>query len=583
MSYQTGHTIKKTLDAVHRQELVLPAIQREFVWQPRQICGLFDSLMQGYPFGTFLYWNVQPENSGEYTYYNFVQNYHETRNPYASSYTPMPRQRLTAVLDGQQRLTALNIGFRGSMAWKLPYRRHDDPTAYPERHLHLDLLWEPEEDEEGRKYRFRFLTKDDLKKADANECWFSVSKILSMTSPPEMHAWLTKQPSEEARTRGLGPLWRLYQMAHEDQIVAYYQEDSQELEKVLQIFIRMNSGGTPLSYSDLLLSVAVAAFKDHDARKEIRSLVRDIRYDGRFSFSKDWVLKAGLMLSDVGSVGFKVANFNNQNMTILEGEWLGIKDSLVRAVRLIARFGFNSRTLRADSAVLPIAYYIHTRGHTDNFLTGNGYREDRDAIRDWLVRSIVKASGIWGSGLDTLLTALRDVISDSSGPFPTTDINREMARRGRSLTFEPEEIDDLADIKYGNPRTFALLSLLCPFVDVESTVFHIDHVFPKARFTKIRLRKAGLPDDDDELDNIIDCRDRLANLQLLAAPDHGTKGTMMPANWLNEMLDQKRQLHCELHKLGDVPTEMTDFMSFYNTRRAVLRDEIAKLLGTTSR
>lgn len=47
MSYQTGHTIKKTLDAVHRHRLVLPAIQREFVWQPRQICGLFDSLMQG--------------------------------------------------------------------------------------------------------------------------------------------------------------------------------------------------------------------------------------------------------------------------------------------------------------------------------------------------------------------------------------------------------------------------------------------------------------------------------------------------------------------------------------------------------
>ena len=56
--YQTGYTIKETLDQIQSNELVLPAIQREFVWRPEQICRLFDSLMQGYPFGTFLYWQV---------------------------------------------------------------------------------------------------------------------------------------------------------------------------------------------------------------------------------------------------------------------------------------------------------------------------------------------------------------------------------------------------------------------------------------------------------------------------------------------------------------------------------------------
>ena len=33
--YQTGDTIKNTLDQIHRHDLVLPAIQREFVWRPR--------------------------------------------------------------------------------------------------------------------------------------------------------------------------------------------------------------------------------------------------------------------------------------------------------------------------------------------------------------------------------------------------------------------------------------------------------------------------------------------------------------------------------------------------------------------
>ena len=79
------------------------------------------------------------------------------------------------------------------------------------------------------------------------------------------------------------------------------------MQKVLQIFIRTNSGGTVLSYSDLLLSVAVAQWSQYDAREEILQLVDDLNNIGNgFTLSKDWVLKAGLMLSDIGSVGFKV-------------------------------------------------------------------------------------------------------------------------------------------------------------------------------------------------------------------------------------------------------------------------------------
>ena len=43
--------------------------------------------------------------------------------------------------------------------------------------------------------------------------------------------------------------------------------------KVLDIFVRVNSGGTPLSYSDLLLSMATNQWQDRDAREEVRTLV----------------------------------------------------------------------------------------------------------------------------------------------------------------------------------------------------------------------------------------------------------------------------------------------------------------------
>ena len=57
-----------------------------------------------------------------------------------------------------------------------------------------------------------------------------------------------------------------------------------------------------------------------------------------------------------------------------------------------------------------------------------------------------------------------------------------MARRGRQLVFDEEEIEDLADMRYGDRLTFALLSLLFPFVDLRNQ-FHLDHIFPAARFT----------------------------------------------------------------------------------------------------
>jgi len=126
--YETGGTIRRTLDAIHHHKFVLPAIQREFVWRAEKICRLFDSLMQGYPIGTFLYWQVAPENSNQYKFYDFVLDYHEQDKPHCPPLPPppIPNQPLTAVLDGQQRLTALNIGLRGSMAWRLPYKRGEE-------------------------------------------------------------------------------------------------------------------------------------------------------------------------------------------------------------------------------------------------------------------------------------------------------------------------------------------------------------------------------------------------------------------------------------------------------------------------
>lgn len=583
--YQSGLTIKDALDAVSKNHYVLPAIQREFVWKPEQICRLFDSLMQGYPFGTFLFWRVEPEKSAEFKFFGFVQHFHERDAAHCPELGTLPNRELTAVLDGQQRLTALNIGLRGSMAIKEPNKWRTNPNAFPKRVLHIDLMAARGDDDEGEAYRFRFLEPQKAA-ADSDTLWYPVPDILTIPNVAKLSQWLYGKMSGRGITadsdvfnRASDTLHQLYQVVQVVPNLTFYTERSQELDRVLRIFIRMNSGGTVLSYSDLLLSIAVAQWSKLDARQEIHGLVDDInRIGAGFNLSKDFVLKAGLMLSDIASVGFKVENFNRANMSTLEKVWADVRRATILTVELAASFGLAEQTLRADSALLPIAYYIFKRNPPENWLGHPSYAAERATIRSWLIRSLLKSSGIWGSGLDTLLTALRDVIRVDHSSFPTEALEKVMAARGKSLSFGPEEVDDLLDMEYGDRRLFPLLSILFPFIDVRQ-LHHVDHFFPKSQLQRRKLEKAGC-----ELAYIEDClaaRDRVANLQLLEGLLNVSKNDSLPGPWIDATFPDpaSRQAMLDRHDLGEVPASHQEFLAFYSARRDRLRGRLLALLA----
>lgn len=579
--YKPGGTIAEALGRIQTKSYVLPAIQRGFVWKPEQIERLFDSLMQGYPFGTFLFWKVEAATSAKFKFYDFVLNYHQRDAAHCPELPQLHHQSVTAVLDGQQRLTALNIGLRGSMAIKQPNKWWTNPDAFPVRTLRLDLLSPPSADEDGARYVFKFLDDSQTTRDDAAH-WFNVPDILGMEDGPAMLTALMARGLEgEALKGAYSMLDRLHRVVNSHNLINYYEEETQDLERVLNIFIRLNSGGTVLSYSDLLLSIAVAQWKQVDARAEIHKLVDELNRIGTgFALSQDFVLKAGLMLADIASVGFKVENFTTANMLALEANWMAIRAALVRTIELAASFGLNGQTLKADSALLPIAYYLYKRGAPANYVTHSQYNDDRSAIKDWLARSIVKASGIWGSGLDTLLTALREVIQSSGGTaFPITQIRHVMSQRGKSLTFEPAEIEDLLHLKYGDKRTFPLLSILFPFVDLRNQ-FHVDHVFPSSRFTAAKLQRQGFSEMQAEA--MVLHADMLPNLQLLEGAINNEKRAALPSDWLAahqpDTLAQKH--YCAKHEFGDLPDGLEGFEAFWSTRQDRLREKLEALLGS---
>lgn len=580
--YQAGGTISTLLNKVADQEYLLPAIQREFVWKPEQICRLFDSLLQGYPFGTFLFWKIKPENRDRYQFYQFMQHYHERDNHHCANVTSLPEREFVAVLDGQQRITALNIGLRGSYAWKLNGKWWSNNDAFPVRRLYLNLLKEPEL-ETGLMYGFEFLNDDRAKQKSQSEYWFRVGRVMeeeedTLIDEVADDDTLTSEQKKEARST----LRHLYRTIHDKDKIAFYEESDQDLERVLNIFIRMNSGGTTLSYSDLLLSIAVAQWSTLDAREEIHALVDEMKRVGDgFNVSKDLVLKAGLMLSDIGSVGFKVENFDKDNMAILENNWTPIREALLLTMQLLASFGFNEQNLRATSAILPLAYYLYHRKLTLTYLSRAEYAADRENVRNWLIRSLLKASGIWGSGLDTLLTALRaDIKQFGLTEFPIEKIETTMMQRGKSLRFDPEELSELAQLDYVNPRTFALLTLLFPGFDF-SRHFHVDHIYPKGLFTKSKLSKAGVPAELQE--ELIEASNKLPNLQLLEGSMNNQKRQKMPHQWYAQQWadNHAMTIHLQSQAISSLPEELIDFMTFYNERHQTLLSRIKTALSST--
>lgn len=581
MSFQTPRSIEEMLTAIHKREYLMPAIQREFVWGADQITKLVDSLMRGYPVGSFLLWDVKPETAQSYTFYEFLTDYHERDNPYADKATVPAGSGTTAVLDGQQRLTSLNIALYGSFAEKRKYAWWNSADAFPVKRLYLNLVDEPDDEELGTKYDLRFLTDREASPADGEaDKWFRVGAVLDLTNAGPAIMRELEQRGIAGSADAFQRLYDLYEAVRVLKPMNYFLVTDQDADKVLEIFVRVNSGGTTLSYSDLLLSMATNQWQELDAREEVRSLVSEINSNAgrQFSFSKDVVLKTALTIADV-DVRFKVTNFTQGNMAKVEAAWPQIKGALLRAATLLQQFGYNERNLTANSVIVPIAHYLHLRGAGDSYLDSTADAADRLALQRWVTRSLVKR-GIWGSGLDTLLTRIRDVLrTNSTNGFPVAAVEEAMAAVGKSLTFDNAEIDELLNLKYAGQRTFSVLSVLYPGLDL-SKKFHEDHIFPKSRFTKKKLLDAGVP--LDSIDDYLAAVNLLPNLQLLAGTANIEKQDGLPAEWIDTAFpnEDKRATYLAENDLDGLPLDLADFADFFEQRKQRVRGRLLAALGT---
>lgn len=583
MAYETPITIKKAIDNIRKKQYVLPSIQREFVWDTLQIERLFDSLMRDYPISTFLFWKVDKSKIKDFQFYEFLKNYHERTSTHNSKADLSQEEDVIAVLDGQQRMTSMYIALTGSHAKKMPYYSWNNDKAFPKKQLYLNLLKKADDIE--LEYEFRFLSIDEVINSDIN-FWFEAGKVLEFTDLSKVMEYLmmnglmdTSKYTQVQASMALNTLNQLFNVVHQKGSISYYLEEGEELDKVLQIFIRINSGGTKLSYSDLLLSIATAQWKEKDAREVIHEFVDEInRIGDGFDFNKDFVLKSCLVLADFNDIKFKVDNFTKANMAAIEKNWENTASSIKSAVELVSKYGFNRDNLTASSAIIPIAYFIFKNKLIDKILHHSSCENDRKAIIEWLARALLR--GTFGGTPDAIYPVLRTLVTENPSRFPLPEIIAHYRGKRKSISFSEDDVESILDIQYGQKRAYSALTLVYSSLNY-SFKYHQDHIHPKSFFNKRKLGTLGITDDMVK-DEYISKFNSLPNLQLLQATENIEKKDKQFQNWLSEKYKNETDKMNYLtlnHIANDASLEFIDFINFYNSRRATLKGKLMQLLN----
>jgi hypothetical protein len=542
------------------RDIYLPAIQREFVWGTDRIERLFDSIMADFPIGSFLYWRLEQRNKDEWPVYEFIRDFDgETPHNLPANMAGINKD-ITLVLDGQQRITSLLVGLRGS--YRYFYYRWRCSRLY------LNLLKPPalnEANPEELTYGFAFRESAEPD-GDHPQLWYLVGRILDFEDAEDakvdMKPQLAALPEDQRETANK-LIGRLHNRIHTTLVGNYYQETSQDYDKVLQVFVRANSAGQPLEYSDLLLATATAKWETLDARREIHDFTDSLNEIGNgYGFGKDFVLKSCLYLSENLPIQYKVKNFTRSNLRTIEANWERIKGSLAATVRLIARFGFNAKNVVAPLVLLPIAFYLMKRSNSS--FDASSKAEDADAqvaLRKWFVFSTLKNA--FGGSSDTTLTRLRELLKtcDSTTPFPAEALYK-------SLGIEPRlsdaEIERILGYGYQGRYTNLVLSLLYPDRDWKDAVFHEDHIFPQSEFQVRALKKRGF--DEAKMQTYLSRYNVISNLQLLTDSENLSKNAAPFDEWIQTRDTAFRRRHL----IPELPTYGFEFFEEFTKARAAL-------------
>ncbi|WP_242440193.1 DUF262 domain-containing protein [Helicobacter pylori] len=367
----------------------------------------------------------------------------------------------------------------------------------------MNLKHQPSMDNPEDNYQFEFHAKTP--ENDKEHFWFKVGDILELKN-----VWNYAQEHNLKGDR-LKLLETLNKAFHDKQLISFFEETEKNLNKVLNIFIRVNSGGVKLSYSDLLMSILTASFSS-DIREKMNELVDTLKDKGFPNVGKDQVLKTCLLLIGKDTT-FELKNFNKKNIKEIEENWEKITYSIYNAAELLETFGY-ANYLGSAYILSSLAYFYFLNPKMNE----NDKKQARKFVRNAQITSYFTPS------TDTKLNNIANSMKDAQ---TFESFNHNLAKHQTwPLKITNDMIEEMVLYsQYGNSQVFPILQILYPHLKYKTTTFHIDHIYPKSKFKKENKK---LNKDFYKWGNY------LFNLQLLEGTENKVKKNKDPESWLKE-------------------------------------------------
>ncbi len=398
-------------------------------------------------------------------------------------------------------------------------------------------------------YQFEFHAKKP--ENDKEHFWFKVGDIL------ELKSVVNYAREHELGDKESALLEKLKNAFCTEKLISYFEETEKNLNKVLNIFIRVNSGGVKLSYSDLLMSILTAGFLS-DIREKMNELVDTLKDKGFPNVGKDQVLKTCLLLIGKDTT-FELKNFNKKNIKEIEENWEKITESIYNAAKLLETFGY-AGYLGSAYILSSLAYFY--------FLNSKMNENDKEQalkfVRNAQITSYFTPST--DTKLNNIANSMKDVKTFES-------FNHNLAKHEKNpLKITNDMIEEMVlSSQYGNSQVFPILQILYPNLNCKTNTFHIDHIYPKSKFKK----------ENKKLDKDF-CGNHLYNLQLLEGQENSAKKDKDPEVWLKEEYKDNQQAIEEYKKRNyidpNLKLEWENIKEFRETREEAIIKTLKEVL-----
>lgn len=529
MASHTTKSIRDLLKHVESDELVLPEIQRDFVWTARSVMKLFDSLFRGMPIGHILVWKARqaveakafnkkanPQNPGQIeSFYGYL-------------------------LDGQQRLTAIA-------------RVKDRDPDYSLRFNLRSAAADPK--------TTRFAWENRRNREDP---WFvSVADVLNKSLKPvqmldEIRA-REAVTTEEAETIQ-GDFIKLQGIL--DYSVGITEFESDDYREATELFIRFNATGKRLSKSDLAMA-ELALSVPGLASGEMMSVRQ--RWP-QFPFTAPFLVQCllavhtdRLALKDVSTA------WGQANPKAVRASWKRLEKAIEQVVTFLTGTVRWRRlsTLPSINALVPLIYTVA--------LTGKFEAGDRDSARRWL-HLVTLHYHFSGSANTTMDRMIRRVADGPSMKALWNATIKASLKPMRSPNFEtsrlsgPEMALFTAMLSASDAKDWkALDRRLDGSVQGKHAELQVHHFFPRAL-----LRKHGIQDDRINT---------MGNYTVICADTNLDVGTEEPATYIDRIKVPEEQLIVQCIPMDRGLWRVLNYEKFIAAREKLLAEGSNKYLG----